>query len=104
MRWKHFFLLLGIVLIYMASPLIIAKISELLSRLYGCTERLSDANLIQTIELTCGSDFALANFFETLISRQLLFFVTFPTGLVVIIFLVLVQFINLAITFFRRRS
>lgn len=96
------FLLLGIVLTYMASHLIIAKLSKVQSRLYGCNERLNDAHIAQ-FELTCGSDFALANYFETLIDIGF-GFVTFSTGLVVIIFLVLIQLISLALSFFHRRS
>lgn len=95
MRWKNYFVLLGIVLIYMTAPLIISTSSKIQSRLHGCTERFSNANLPLGTSLKCGDNYALANYFETVIDMGLLVIFTFPTGLFAIILLVVVKIISL---------
>lgn len=95
MRWKNCFVLLGIVVIYMTAPLIISTLSKIQSRLYGCTERFSNANISLGTTLNCGDNYALANYFETVIDMGLLVIFTFPTGLFAIILLVAVKIISL---------
>lgn len=96
MRWRKFFLLLGIGLLYSNFPWIISKTSYFLAtKMYGCTERRSNASLLVFIKLECGENERLADYWEQMISMDLLALVTVPTGLLAISSLVVVQVISL---------
>lgn len=105
MRWTKFFLLLGIGLLYSTSPLIISKIGYFLAtKMYGCTERRSNASLLVHIKLVCGGNERLTDYWEQTISMDILAILTVPTGLLAICLLVVVQVISLLLKFARNRN
>ena len=93
MRWKNFFRSLFFVFIYMIFPLIISVIGKILKRIYGCNYERCNANLCFSTLISCGSNHSLADFLVGLIDTAWFSLITVPTGLLVIILLILIQVI-----------
>ena len=83
MRWKTFFSIFTIVLIYTIFPLPISTIGEFLAKVfYGCQERYSNAHIPTGIYLQCPrNNIALAEYWQNTINFNFIAMLTVPTGI-----------------------